>query len=277
MTSAHKPALVHDEELKQCCARLYESDIARLLLGDSFHPGGLKLTERLGRLLRIKAGSHVLDIASGRGASALFLAERFGCEVIGLDYSKQNVEQSSREAVHKGLDTRVHFQQADAESLPFPDASFDALVCECAFCTFPEKARAAREFARVLRASGRVGISDLTRAHFLPKELDGLLAWVACIGDAQPIEDYVGFFVLSGLSPEATERHDDALLDMVRRVERNLLGLEIMAGLKKLDFPGLDLPAAKGMANATRRAVRKGQLGYAIVTAKKDQGHPPDW
>ena len=50
------------------------------------------------------------------------------------------------------------------------------VVCECAFCTFPDKSRAAAEFARVLRSGGRVGISDLTRSGELPGELDGLLA-----------------------------------------------------------------------------------------------------
>ena len=49
-------------ELKQCCANLYESDIAKLLLGDSFHPGGLKLTERLARLLQLGPQSRVLDV-----------------------------------------------------------------------------------------------------------------------------------------------------------------------------------------------------------------------
>ena len=275
MNLTQKPATVHGEELKQCCARLYESDIARLLLGDSFHPGGLKLTERLGQLLRIKAASRVLDVASGRGASALFLAERFGCEVIGLDYSKQNVEQASREAAHRGLDTRVCFQQADAESLPFPAASFHAVVCECALCTFPEKVHVAREFARVLRADGRVGISDLTRAQSLPKELDNLLAWVACIADAQPVEDYVGLFVSSGLSPEITERHDEALLEMVRQVESKLLGVEIMTGLRKLDLPGFDLQAAKRMAKSALSAIQTGKLGYAILTARQSQEHLP--
>ena len=65
-------------DLKACCANLYESEWAKLLLGDSFHPGGLQMTERLGVLLQLQPGMVVLDIASGIGSSAVFLAERFG-------------------------------------------------------------------------------------------------------------------------------------------------------------------------------------------------------
>ena len=137
--------------VKQCCANLYESDLARALLGDSFHPGGLKLTERLGQVMQLGEHSRVLDVASGRGTSALFLAERFGCTVIGLDYGKQNVDAANASAAKQGISSRVRFDQADAEQVPFADASFDAVICECAFCTFPDKHKAACEFARVLR------------------------------------------------------------------------------------------------------------------------------
>src|SRR5260370_41659650 len=81
-----RPAGAHTDELKACCAAVYASDWARLLLGESFHPGGLALTERLGTLLDLGPGKRVLDIAAGQGSSAIFLAQRFGCEVIGAEY-----------------------------------------------------------------------------------------------------------------------------------------------------------------------------------------------
>src|SRR5260370_39212224 len=151
-----------NETLKQCCAKLYESDLAKVLLGDSFHPGGLRLTERLGSLLRLRPESHVLDVASGKGTTALFLAERFGCHVVGIDYSGQNIAAANQLASGKRLSSLVRFQCGDAEGLRFPDKSFDAIICECAYCTFPNKTDAAREFARVLCPGGRVGLSDLT-------------------------------------------------------------------------------------------------------------------
>jgi arsenite methyltransferase len=256
-------------EVRQCCANLYESDFAKLLLGESFHPGGLRLTQRLGLLLQLGPTSRLLDVASGNGTSAFSLAENFGYSIIGVDYGRHNVETANAAARERGVSLRVHFEQADAEQLPFPDGSFDAVICECAFCTFHDKARAAREFARVLRPGGMVGISDLTRSGELSKELDGLLAWIACIGDALPIEKYQEWFSSAGLFPRMTESHDDALLEMVRQVQAKLLGIEVMKGLKRIDLPGIDLTAVKQMAKAALAAAQSGQIGYAIITAEK--------
>jgi len=257
------------ETTKQCCAKLYESDFAKLLLGDSFHPGGTKLTGRLGELLELKGESRVLDAASGKGASGVFLAERFGCRVLGVDFSAQSAAEANTLAASKGLSELARFEQGDAEHLPFADASFDAIICECAFCTFPDKTAAAREFARVLRPGGRVGLSDLTRGAVLPKELDGLLAWISCIADAQPVDRYIAYLSGAGLDPRQTEQHDEALLEMVHQVRTKLLGAEILIGLKKLDLPGVDLAEAKALAQAALAAVQQGSLGYSIIVAER--------
>jgi ubiquinone/menaquinone biosynthesis C-methylase UbiE len=254
--------------LKQCCAQLYESNLARFLLGDSFHPGGLVLTRRLGELLHLGPQSRVLDVACGNGASAAFLAERFGCEVVGVDYSDQNVTQANGLAAAKRL-TRVHCKRADAERLPFTSESFDAVICECAFCTFPDKSAAAREFARVLGPGGQVGLSDITRAPSLPRELDGLLAHIACIADAQPVEGYQAYLREAGLRVSVVEKHDEALLEMVQQVRGKLLAAEVMVGLKKLDLPGVDIVAAKQMTKSVEEAIGQGQLGYVLISAIK--------
>ncbi|HZS04439.1 MAG TPA: class I SAM-dependent methyltransferase [Blastocatellia bacterium] len=259
-----------NENVKSCCARLYESDYVKLLLGDSFHPGGMKLTERLGEVLRLHPHSRVLDAASGKGASAIYLAGSFGCEVVGVDYGGDNVRQAREAATAKGLGGRVRFEQGDAERLPFDDATFDAIICECAFCTFPDKRAAAREFARVLKPGGRVGMSDLTRAAGdLPKELDTLLAWVACIADAQSVESYADFLAQAGLRVDCVEPHDEALTEMVNQIRMKLLGAEIMVGLKKMELPGVNFTAAKQMASGALAAIQQGKLGYAIVAGVK--------
>jgi arsenite methyltransferase len=197
--------LEEKDGIKACCARLYESNWARLLLGDSFHPGGLALTQRLGSLLDLKPNSRVLDVAAGEGTSAIYLAQHFGCRVVGIEYSLKSVEAASSSAEAAGVVDRVRFKMGDAESLPFRDEDFDALICECAFCTFPDKDAAAIEFARVLRPGGRLGLSDVTRTGSLPAELDGLLAWIACLGDAQPLEQYAKYLRRAGPAVERVE------------------------------------------------------------------------
>lgn len=257
-------------DIKTCCAMLYQSDWARLLLSDSFHPGGLALTHRLGVLLDLRPGRRVLDVAAGPGSSALFLAQQFGCEVVGLDYSAGLVAQATARAKEAGLSHLVRFQQGDAEQLRFVTGSFDALICECAFCTFPHKTDAAREFARVLRPGGRVGLSDLTRTgDALPPALEGLLAWLACIADARPVVEYATCFAQAGLRVEQVESHNAALVVMIKEIQVRLLGVEVLVKLKKLDLPSVDLEEAKIMARAAVEATQRGRLGYILLVATR--------
>ncbi len=255
--------------LKTCCANLYASDWARLLLGDSFHPGGLALTERLGTLLNLGPDCRILDVASGKGTSAIQLAKRFGGEVFGVDYGAGSVAEATDIVERAGMADRVHFQDGDAESLPFGNAEFDAVLCECAFCTFPNKRAAASEFARVLKPGGRVGLSDLTRSGPLPRELEGLLAWVACLADAQPVEQYATYLQSAGFTVERVEPHDEALGEMVRGIRAKLLSAELIVKLKQIDLSGVDFEQAKHLARAAADAVREGQLGYALLIGVK--------
>jgi len=261
---------VTSESIKACCADLYASDLARLALGDSFHPGGLELTQRLGLLLGLGGESRVLDLASGRGASALHLARRFGCQVVSVDYSIASVGAAREAAERDGLTSRLHFQVGDAEDLAaFANASFDAVLCECAFCTFPDKPAAMRQIARVLRPGGRLGLSDLIRRGPLPADLQGLLAWIACIGDALSIEGYVAHCEAAGLVVEQVQEEDDALAELVREIRGRLFGAHLLVSLKHLELPAIDWPRVTRMARRAERAVQEGILGYALIVATK--------
>lgn len=257
------------EALKSCCSGAYESEFARLLLGDSFHPGGLHLTRRLGDLLGLRPGLRVLDIASGRGESAIFLAKEFGCEVVGIDFSPRNTEQASARAAKAGVEHLVRFAEGDAERIAFPDAVFDHVISECAFCTFPNKIVAAREMGRVLRPEGRIGIGDLTRQGALPANLNGLISWIACVADALPVADYSAALAAASFHTTMVETHNGCLLQMAQDVEGRLLGLELLAGLKKLDLPGVDLSQAKQFARSAKQAIKDGILGYALIVASR--------
>ena len=141
------------------------------------------------------------------------------------------------------LGNRVLFHRGDAEQLPFPAASFDAVVCECAFCIFPGKPAAASEIARVLRPGGRVGITDVTIAlGGLPGDLAGLAGWVACLADARPADAYAALLGSAGLTVTTVEEHDDALGRLVDQIDARLRVLR-MSGRNQAPA-GVDLDRA---------------------------------
>src|SRR3954471_18899556 len=82
----------------------------------------------LGRL-EVTANSRVLDVACGSGGLALFAARTLGCHVTGVDINESGIATARQMAQARGLQSRTSFEHADAgRSLPFADASFDAIV-----------------------------------------------------------------------------------------------------------------------------------------------------
>lgn len=75
--------MLSEAEAKACCANLYQSDMTKLIMGDTLHPGGLGLTNKLGRLMGLEAGDLVAVLASARGESAQALGRVFKCNVLG--------------------------------------------------------------------------------------------------------------------------------------------------------------------------------------------------
>ncbi|CAN5545922.1 hypothetical protein BH11ARM1_BH11ARM1_06670 [soil metagenome] len=265
------PREMDPTEVKSCCANVYEHPLVRQLIGDSFHPGGTKLTERLGTMLGLHSASKVLDVASGRGTSAIHLAKVFGCTVIGVDMSSKNALISADEAKATGVSHLTQFVQGDAEHLDFPDDSFDAVICECALCTFPDKPLALSEFLRVLRPNGQVGITDLTRTGELDDNLAGLLSWVACIADALPAEEYLRLLTRAGIQSDCEYTAvDETLADMANTIQKNLIGAKLLQGLGKLNLPeSTDLNEAVRVAKAAREAISARKLGYGIFIGSK--------
>lgn len=256
--------------VKACFSAFYQNDWMRLVLGDSLHPGGLPLTERVGTLLDLDPQCVLVDVAAGAGASAVRLAQRFGCAVTGLDYGVQNVTAATARAVATGVEGRVRFVHGDAEPAPLESGKYDAVLCECAFCTFPNKPAATAEFYRLLRPGGKVGLSDVTWEGQLPAELDTLLAWVACVGDARPAAEYAHILEQTGMRILTVEPHPEALRELVQQVQTRLLAADLMAKLGKMTLlAGLKIGDAQALVKAALSAVRDGALGYVVIVAEK--------
>jgi SAM-dependent methyltransferase len=111
--------------------------------------------------LQVRDGTEVLEIGSGSGAPAVYLAETRGCRITGVDVNAHGVENGERFARSKGLGDRARFMVVDGDaSLPFVTGSFDAVVSNDVICHMPSRLDALREWHRVLRPGGRLLFSD---------------------------------------------------------------------------------------------------------------------
>jgi SAM-dependent methyltransferase len=120
--------------------------------------------ESLAEAADIRAHESVIDIAAGNGNATLAAARRFA-SVTSTDYVPALLEKGRARAVAEGL--FVDFREADAEALPFPDASFDAALSTFGVMFTPDHARAASEMLRVVRGGGRIGMANWTPEGFV--------------------------------------------------------------------------------------------------------------
>jgi ubiquinone/menaquinone biosynthesis C-methylase UbiE len=120
--------------------------------------------ESLCEAMDMRAGSKVLDVAAGNGNATLAAARRW-CDVTSTDYVPTLLERGKARAAAEGLD--VVFQTADAEALPFKDASFDAVVSTFGVMFTPDQDKAAAELLRVCKKGGKIGLANWTPDSFI--------------------------------------------------------------------------------------------------------------
>jgi ubiquinone/menaquinone biosynthesis C-methylase UbiE len=130
---------------------------------DQDHFGGLAAVDTLAEKAGIDAATRVLDVCSGMGGPARYLAHRLGCRVTGLDITRSRHDAALRLTALVGLDHLVDFGLGNALDMPFADATFDVVIGQEAFAHVPDKPRLIAECARVVRPGGIVAFTDILR------------------------------------------------------------------------------------------------------------------
>jgi len=128
---------------------------------DQFHTRGLAATAELAKLAGITADMAVLDVGSGVGGPARFLAATYGCRVTGIDLSEPFVDAALYLTRRTGQSEQVSFRAASALDLPFDGSRFDAVLLQHVAMNIAERARLYREIRRVLKPSGRFATFDV--------------------------------------------------------------------------------------------------------------------
>jgi ubiquinone/menaquinone biosynthesis C-methylase UbiE len=130
---------------------------------DHFHGRGLEATEELADLLTVSPDDHILDIGSGIGGPARYIAQRFGARITGIDLTAEFCEVARQLTNALGLEDRVDFKQGDALAMPFADASFDGAYSMNVAMNIADKAGFYAEIHRVLRPGGWLVLSEIAQ------------------------------------------------------------------------------------------------------------------
>ena len=120
--------------------------------------------EQLCEALDLRAGNKVLDVAAGNGNATLAAARRW-CDVTSTDYVPALLERGQERAAADHL--TVEFREADAEALPFADASYDVVLSTFGVMFTPDQDQAASELARVCKSGGKIGLANWTPQGFI--------------------------------------------------------------------------------------------------------------
>ena len=130
---------------------------------DQFHGRGIEATEEVAAQLTVAPDDHVLDVGSGIGGPARWIARRFGCRVTGIDLTEEFCDVARHLTRLLGMQERVRFEQGDALAMPFADSSFHGAYSMNVSMNIADKSALYRELHRVLKPGAWLALSEIAR------------------------------------------------------------------------------------------------------------------
>jgi len=168
------------------------------------HPGGKKATDELIELLPLDNRKTVLEIGSGTGITAIYLAKKYGCKIVGIDINNELVNKANHAAERAGVSQLVSFAVGDARHLDFKDEQFDVIFSQAILVLIDddEKELAIREVKRVLKSGGISAWSELSWGKEPTREFLTVAAKQTCskgISNATTFEGWKALLIKAGL------------------------------------------------------------------------------
>jgi SAM-dependent methyltransferase len=166
--------------------------------GISKHMGGYEATDILYSRCHIADAQEVLDVGCGIGVGPVYMADKYGCQVIAVDISEKMLSWAEQRARREDVIDNITFRQADIRKLPFESDRFDAVIVESVLAFVKNKTAAIMELIRVTKPGGYVGLNEtywiqepsedvLAQSVYIGTEILSEAEWRA-IWDATPLE-----------------------------------------------------------------------------------------
>lgn len=193
---------------------------------DQDHFGGLEAVDELARKAGIGPGVRVLDVCSGVGGPARYLAQRYGCRVVGLDITESRHEAAVRLTRLVGLDHAAEFRLGNALAMPFADGEFDVVIGQEAWAHVPDKPRLVAECARVARPGGRIAFTDILKGPGLTEAQEERLRREMTFLELATAEGYRGLLEANGCEVLGAEDLGAAWAEILRRRQAMYRSLE---------------------------------------------------
>lgn len=204
---------------------------------DAFHIRGRAATAELAGWAEPGADQEVLDAGCGIGGTSRWLADRFGCRVVGVDLTEECCEVAEDLTRRVGLADRVSFRRGSVLELPFEDGRFDLVWTEHVQMNVPDKARFYGELARVLRPGGQLAYHDLFAGEGGPPHFPVPWAGDPSISHLATLDELDAALEAAGL--ESVRREDRTaesiaffrgVFERLAREGRPPLGLHVVMG-----------------------------------------------
>ena len=167
---------------------------------DQDHYGGTQAVDRLMAQAAFTSIDHMLDVCSGMGGPARYIAWKSGCRVTGLDLTASRVAGAIALTQAARMSDRVDFVQGNALEMPFEDNSFTRVIGQEAFAHIPNKKQLISECARVLKPGGRMVFSDIMSHQKLSQDNAGRLFEGMRFSEIATLQDYISWLANVGLT-----------------------------------------------------------------------------